>query len=94
VWLKYFVKFKANNQYFTRYIKAKSYKDAIVRLINGHKVNAIKSIEFLGDPLPSRQLSASDIIKKDNELKERRKQGRKKYYQLTGQSVFQRDEKR
>ena len=88
MFFKYFIKFKYNNQYVTRYIRAKSNKDAILRLMKDHKDNTITSIELLGEPLPSRQDNATHLIKKKNEAKEKKRKGAIKYYQLAGKTVF------
>lgn len=86
--LKYFIKFKLNNVSHTRYIKARSYKQAIIKLIDSYKTNDITYVEFQGDPLPTRQLTAIELLQKENEAKEKKRKGAIKYYQLTGKTVF------
>jgi len=86
--LKYFVKFKYRNSERTQYIKARCVHDAIIKLLDKHKKNSITAISIEGDPLPTRQLTATELIKKKEEAKERKRQGAIKYYQMTGQTVF------
>ena len=88
MWLKYCIKFKYNNSYLTSYVKAKSINDAFTRLLKTNKANTITSMEILGDPLPSRQDTAAELLKKKNEAKEKKRKGAIKYYQLTGKTVF------
>jgi hypothetical protein len=86
--LKYFVKFKYRNSERTQYIKARCIHDAIIKLLDKHKKNSITAISIEGDPLPTRQLTATELIKKKEEAKKRKRQGAIKYYQLTGKTVF------
>jgi hypothetical protein len=86
--LKYFIRFKLNNTTRTRYIKARSYHQAITKLINSYKVNDITYIAFEGDPLPSRQLTSSELIQKKNDANEAKRRGALKYYQMTGKNAL------
>ena len=88
MFLKYFFKFKYCNQNKTTYIKAKDTHSAILKLLATYKRNSITAISIEGDPLPTRQLTATELIKKKEEAKERKRQGAIKYYQLTGKTVF------
>lgn len=87
--LKYFVKFKYRNSERTQYIKARCIHDAIIKLLDKHKKNSITAISIEGDPLPTRQDNATQLIKKKEEAKERKRKGAIKYYQLTGNYVNQ-----
>jgi len=86
---KYFVKFKLDNNYRTRYIKAKSYKQATIKLLDDYKANKITFLEFQGDPLPSRQSTSVELVRKANEAKEKKRKGAFKYFQLTGKTIFE-----
>lgn len=86
--LKYFINFKINNTSHTRYIKAKTYREATKKLIDHYKDKDITYISFEGDPLPNRQLNAVELLKKQNEAKERKRKGAIRYYQLSGKSVL------
>lgn len=88
MFFKYFIKFKYCNQNKTTYIKARCVHDAIIKLLDKHKKNSITAVSIEGDPLPTRQLTATELIKKKEEAKERKRQGAIKYYQLTGKTVF------
>lgn len=84
---KYFIRFKNKNIFCTRYIRARSYKQAITKLIDQYNVNDITHIEFKGDPIPTDKTNTIAEVKKKNEAKERKKLGAIKYYQLTDKYV-------
>lgn len=87
--MKYFTKFKYLGQDRTKYVKAYSTDEVFAKLFKTHKANSITSITIEGDPLPSRQYNASEILKKEKEAKERKRKGAIKYYQMTGKYVNQ-----
>lgn len=86
--MKYFVKFKYRNQELTRYVKARCVHDVFIKLLESHRKDSITSITIEGDPLPTRQFTASELIKQKEEAKERKRKGAIKYYQMTGKTVF------
>ena len=85
---KYFIKFKYLDQERTQYIKARSKQEAFIKLLKANNINSISSMTIEGDPLPTRQDTAAELIKKKEEAKERKRKGAIKYYQLTGKTVF------
>tara|TARA_R110000868_G_C10651936_1_gene745041 strand:+ start:76 stop:348 length:273 start_codon:yes stop_codon:yes gene_type:complete len=86
--LKYFIKFKINNTFRTRYIKAKTYKQATHKLLDHYKDKDITYISFEGEPLPNRKENATLILKKKMEAKERKRKGAIKYFQKSGIHVI------
>lgn len=86
--LKYFVKFKYRNSERTQYIKARCVHDAIIKLLDKHKKNSITAISIEGDPLPTRKDVAKKIVQEKESTKRKKRQGAIKYYQMTGQTVF------
>jgi len=85
---KYFIKFKYLDQKRTQYIKARSKQEAFIKLLKANNVNCISSMTIEGDPLPTRQDIAAQLIKKKEQIKEKRRKSAIKYYQMTGKSVF------
>ncbi len=88
MFFKYFFTFKYCNQNKTAYIRAKDTHSAILKLLKTYKKNSITALDIEGDPLPTRQDTATKLIKKKEEAKERRKKGAIKYYQMTSKTVF------
>ena len=86
--LKYFIKFKINNTFRTRYIKARTYKQAIHKLLDHYKDKDITFISFEGEPLPNRKENATLILKKKIDAKERKRKGAIKYFQKSGIHVI------
>jgi len=86
--LKYFIKFKINNTFRTRYIKARTYKQAIQKLLEHYKDGIITYISFEGEPLPNRKDNALILLKKKIDAKERKRKGAIKYFQKSGIHVI------
>ena len=86
--LKYFIKFKINNTFRTRYIKARTYREAAHKLLDHYKGESITYISFEGEPLPNRKDNATLILKKKLEAKERKRKGAIKYFQKSGIHVI------
>ena len=86
--LKYFIKFKINNTFKTRYIKARTYREAAHKLLDHYKDGIITFISFEGEPLPNRKDNATLLLKKKIDAKERKRKGAIKYFQKSGIHVI------
>jgi len=86
--LKYFIKFKIEGRFHTRYIKARTYREAAHKLLDHYKDKDITHISFEGEPLPNRKENATLILKKKIDAKERKRKGAIKYFQKSGIHVI------
>ena len=80
---KYCIKFNYLGNYRTKYVKARTKKEALIAVLNAHKVDSIKSMEIIGEPLPTCTGVATYLTRRKKEANEKKRKERcHKYYAL------------